>query len=87
MQQPFDLEIGDINYAIFPEGEDIYVVFKDGKEYAQIQKDDAEQWIKFDKETAIPVFEYDEEVNQIGKLINAYLLNPQSDDDDLEDAE
>ncbi|MBB2146321.1 hypothetical protein GM921_12540 [Pedobacter sp. LMG 31464] len=87
MQQPFDLEIGDINYAIFPEGNDIYIVFKDGKEYAQIQKDDAEQWIKFDKETAIPVFEYDEEVNQIGKLISAYLLNPEQEeeDDDLED--
>ncbi|MFA6277407.1 MAG: hypothetical protein WC622_11695 [Pedobacter sp.] len=87
MQQPFDLEIGNINYAIFPEGNDIYVVFKDGKEYAQIQKDDAEQWIKFDKETALPLFEYDEEVNQIGKLINAYLLNPENEDDDIEDSE
>jgi hypothetical protein len=89
MQQPFDLEIGDINYAIFPEGNDIYVVFKDGKEYAQIQKDDAEQWIKFDKETALPLFEYDEEVNQIGKLISAYLLNPEQEeeDDELEDSE
>jgi hypothetical protein len=87
MQQPFDVEIGDINYAIFPEGNDIYVVFKDGKEYAQIQKDDAEQWIKFDKETAIPIFEYDEEMNQIGKLISAYLLNPEQEDDELEDSE
>lgn len=88
MQQPFDVEIGNINYAIFPEGNDIYVVFKDGKEYAQIQKDDAEQWIKFDKETALPLFEYDEEVNQIGKLITAYLLNPENEEDDeLEDSE
>jgi len=89
MQQPFDLEIGNINYAIFPEGNDVYVVFKEGKEYAQIQKDDAEQWIKFDKETALPLFEYDEEVNQIGKLISAYLLNPEQEeeDDELEDSE
>lgn len=84
MQQPFDIEIGEINYAIFPEGNDIYVVFKDGSEYAQIQKDDAQQWIKFDNETAIPLFEYDEEVNQIGKSITAYQANPPLEEDEEE---
>jgi hypothetical protein len=84
MQQPFDIEIGEINYAIFPEGNDIYVVFKDGSEYAQIQKDDAQQWIKFDNETAIPLFEYDEEVNQIGKSITAYQANPPQEEDEEE---
>lgn len=39
MQQPFDIEIGTINYAVFPEGNDTYIVYKDGKEYLQIQKD------------------------------------------------
>ena len=72
MQQPFDIEIGNISYAIFPEGNDTYVVFKEGKEYAQIQKDDASQWIKFDKETALPQFDYDEEINQIGLAISNY---------------
>ena len=71
MIQPFDIEIGAISYAIFPEGNDTYVVFKEGKEYAQIQKDTAEQWLKFDKETALPLFDYDEEINQIGKQIEA----------------
>jgi hypothetical protein len=82
MQQPFDIEIGAINYAIFPEGNDIYVVYKDGKEYAQIQKDDASQWIKFDKETALPLFDYDEEINQLGKLIEAYKEEPEEDDEE-----
>ena len=82
MQQPFDLEIGEINYAIFPEGNDTYVVYKEGKEYAHIQKDDASQWIKFDKETAIPVFEYDEEINQLGNLIDNY--QPEDEDEDEE---
>ncbi|RZL48659.1 MAG: hypothetical protein EOP00_08700 [Pedobacter sp.] len=85
MQQPFDIEIGDVNYAVFPEGNDTYVVFKDGKEYAQIQKDDAEQWIKFDNETGIPKFEYDEEVNQIGKSITAYHENPPVEEEEDED--
>lgn len=82
MQQPFDIEIGEINYAIFPEGNDTYVVYKDGKEYAQIQKDSAAQWIKFDKETALPVFEYDEEINQIGQLISEYKEEPEEDEDE-----
>lgn len=82
MQQPFDIEIGEINYAIFPEGNDTYIVYKDGKEYAQIQKDTADQWIKFDKETALPVFEYDQEINQIGQLIADYKEEPEEDEDE-----
>jgi hypothetical protein len=81
MQQPFDIEIGDINYAVFPEGNQIYVVYKDGKEFAQIQKDDAAQWIKFDKETALPNFEYDAEINQLGRLIDDYQEEPEEDGD------
>jgi len=86
MQQPFDIEIGEINYAIFPEGNDTYVVYKEGKEYAHIQKDDASQWIKFDKETAIPIFEYDEEVNQVGQLIEAYKEEPEDDEEEDDEA-
>jgi hypothetical protein len=82
MQQPFDIEIGFINYAIFPEGNDTYVVFKDGKEYLQIQKDAASQWIKFDKETGLAQFEPDEEVNQLGQLIENYKEEPEVDDDE-----
>ena len=80
MQQPFDLEIGTLHYAIFPEGNDTYVVFKEGKEYLQIQKDAASQWIKFDKETALPQFELDNEVNQLGQLIESYKEEPELDD-------
>ncbi len=86
MQQPFDIEIGETNYAIFPEGNDTYVVYKEGKEYAHIQKDDASQWIKFDKETAIPIFEYDEEINQVGQLIEAYKEEPEEEEEEDDEA-
>jgi hypothetical protein len=82
MQQPFDIEIGSLNYAIFPEGNDTYVVFKEGKEYLQIQKDEASQWIKFDKETGLPQFDFDEEVNQIGQHIESYKEEPDLDDEE-----
>jgi hypothetical protein len=45
MQDPFDLEIGDIVYSIFPEEEEIYTVFKDGLEYIKIQKDSDSHWL------------------------------------------
>ena len=83
--EPFDIELGAINYAVFPEGNDNYVIFKEGKEYVQIQKDDASQWIKFHQETGTPIFEYDEEVNQLGKLIEAYKEEPEQDEEELAD--
>lgn len=80
--QPFDLELNDINYAVFPEGDETYTIYKDGKEYLQIQKDNGEQWIKFDKETGTPVFEADDEVNALGKLILAYKELPEEEEED-----
>ena len=81
MQQPFDIEIGTLNYAIFPEGNDVYIVFKEGKEYLQIQKDTAAQWIKFDKQTGLPQFEADEEVNKLGMLIENYKEEPDDEEE------
>lgn len=86
MQQPFDITIGTTDYAIFPEGNDTYVVFKDGKEYVEIQKDTESQWLKLDPETALPLFEENDEINAIGREIMAYV--PEEDDEDeLEDTE
>lgn len=80
MQNPFDLNIGEDQYAVFPEGNHTYVIYKNGKEYQSIQKDDAEQWIKFDAETGTPNFEYDAEVNELGRLISEYKEDPEEDE-------
>lgn len=39
MIEPFDIEIGELTYAVFPEEDEIYTIFKDGIEYVKIQKD------------------------------------------------
>ncbi len=84
MQEPFDLFIEPHDYAVFPEGNQTYAVYKEGKPYLLIQKDEASQWIKFDSETAIPLFEEDAEVQQLGKLIDSYLTeNPTDSEDDM----
>jgi len=87
MQEPFDITIGEIDYAIFPEGNDTYVVFKDGKEYVQIQKDTESQWLKLDPETALPLFEEDEEINAIGREIMAYVPEIEEEDEEAEEEE
>ena len=90
MQEPFDIHIGDVHYAVFPEGNDTYTIFKEGKEYTQIQKDTDMQWLKLDPESALPLFEADEEINAIGKEITEYVPEPEEDeegdfDDEAED--
>jgi hypothetical protein len=80
MQQPFDITVGNTHYAVFPEGEDTYTIFKDGKEYMQILKDTEMQWLKLDPESAIPRFEPNEEVNQIGKEISEHKEEDEEDD-------
>lgn len=69
MQEPFDIEIGDIIYSVFPDEKDTYTVFKDGEEYVQIVKDTDTQWLKLNPETGMPMFGMDEEVNLIGQKI------------------
>lgn len=80
--QPFDLEIGKDFYAVFPEGNETYTIFKNGKEYLQIQKDEGTQWLAFDQETGTPNFEPNEEVNQLGALIEAYKEEPEDDEEE-----
>jgi hypothetical protein len=72
MTEPFDLEINGITYSVFPEGEDIYSIFKEGVEYVKIQKDTEAHWLKLDPETEMPLFDNDEEVNSIGREIANY---------------
>ncbi|PRY52370.1 hypothetical protein B0I27_106130 [Arcticibacter pallidicorallinus] len=73
MQEPFDIEVGEVEYAVFPEEDDTYTIFKDGVEYLKIQKDTEKLWLKLDSETDLPLFSEDEEVRLIGQQISAYL--------------
>lgn len=73
MKEPFDIEIGDIVYSVFPDEKDTYTVFKDGNEYVQIIKDTDTSWLKLHPETGLPLFGMDEEVNLIGVEITKEL--------------
>ena len=87
MQEPFDIQIGNISYAVFPEGDDTYVIFKEGKEYVHIQKDTELQWLKLDEETGLPLFEADDEINSIGREILAFQPEEEEEEDGEEEKE
>ncbi|WP_313514202.1 hypothetical protein [Sphingobacterium sp.] len=70
MQEPFDIEVGGVTYSVFPDEEDTYTVFKDGKEYVQIIRDTETTWLKLNPESGLPLFGMDEEINLIGAEIN-----------------
>lgn len=72
MEEPFDIEIDDITYSVFPEEDGIYTIFKEGIEYVKIQKDEGGEWLRLHAETELPLFGEDAEVQQIGKEIAAY---------------
>ncbi|MBD1423605.1 hypothetical protein [Sphingobacterium chuzhouense] len=72
-QEPFDIEIGNFIYSVFPEEKDVYLVFKEGKEYVKIVKDTDTSWLKLNPETELPMFGMDEEVNLIGQQIDEEL--------------
>lgn len=67
--EPFDIELFNIIYSVFPEENGTYTIFKNGEEYLIIQEDGESHWIKLDPNTGIPLFGLDEEVNLIGREI------------------
>ena len=73
MKEPFDIEIGEIVYSVFPDEEDTCTIFKEGKEYVQIIKDTGSTWLKLSPETGLPLFGMDEEVNLIGAEIQKVI--------------
>ncbi|PWS28261.1 hypothetical protein DHW03_10345 [Pedobacter yonginense] len=83
MQEPFDIEVGNITYSVFPEGNDTYTIFKDGKEHIQIMKDTSSIWLKMDYKTELPIFEEDEEVNAIGIAISSYVPEEEDEEEEL----
>lgn len=72
MKEPFDIEIAGVEYAVFPEEEGTYTIFKDGKEYVQIIKDTDTQWLKLSPESGLPLFGMDEEVALLGAEVTKF---------------
>lgn len=70
--EPFDITISGTVYSVFPEEDEMFTIFKEGKEYLLIQKDNETNWLKLDHLTELPSFEEDAEVNQIGQLISGH---------------
>jgi hypothetical protein len=80
MKEPFDIEIAKIEYAVFPEEDEIYTIFKEGIEYLKIQKDTEGHWLRLDPDTDITLFEESAEVNLIGREIENFSGDAEDSD-------
>ena len=85
MKEPFDVQVGNIEYAVFPEEDETYTIFKEGVEDLKIQKDTEGVWLRLDPDTDMTLFEENEEINSIGREIAAYERREPSDrEEDLD---
>ena len=75
MQAPFDIEIYETTYSVFPDGEEAFTVFKEGVEHIHLQRDGENGWLKLHPETGTPLFGMDEEVELLGKAISKHLAS------------
>jgi hypothetical protein len=82
MQEPFDVTVDNITYAVFPEEDNTFTIFKNGTEYTRIQKDTETNWLKLDYETDLPLFEEDDEIDAIGKQISMYKAEEEEEDEE-----
>jgi len=71
--EPFDIAIGDVEYVVFPEEKDAYLIFKNGAEYVKIVREGGTSWLKLHPETELPMFGMDEEVDLLGAAIREFL--------------
>ncbi|WP_354430755.1 MULTISPECIES: hypothetical protein [unclassified Mucilaginibacter] len=85
LQDPFDVLVNGVVYAVFPEEDNIYTIFKAGTEFGKIEKDTDNVWLMLNPETDTPMFDNNAEVDAIGQAITNYV--PEEEDEDDEDFE
>ena len=84
MQEPFDVLVNGVVYSVFPEEDNIYTIFKAGVEFGKIQKDTENVWLRLNPETEMPIFDNNNEDNQIGQAIVNHMPEEDDDEDEFE---
>jgi len=74
MEDSFLIRVNGIIYEIIPE-DDTYTIFKDGIEYTQILKNKNNKWMRIDYKTDLPIVEENKEVDDIGRMIDRYMVD------------
>jgi hypothetical protein len=73
MEESFYAKINGIIYEIIPEEDQVFTVFKQGDEHLQMLKNKNNKWMRIDYKTDLPIVEINDEVEDLGRLIDKKL--------------
>lgn len=73
MQEPFHFKLRGLIYEVIPEEDNTYTIFRMGDEYLQMLKNKNNKWMRIDYKTDLPIVEENDEVEDIGIIIDKFL--------------
>ena len=74
MLAPFHFKLRGLIYEVIPEEGNTYTIFRMEEEYLQILKNKNNKWMRIDYKTDLPIIEENDEVEDIGEVIDKYML-------------
>ncbi len=73
MLDPFYIKLNGIIYEIVPEEDNTFTIFKWDDEYIQMVKNKNNKWMRIDYKTDLPILEVNDEVEDLGRMIDKKL--------------
>lgn len=74
MEESFHFKLRGEIYEVVAEEDNTYTVFKMAEEYLLITKLKGKKWVRIDYKTDEPVIEDNDEVEDLGSIIDRYML-------------
>ena len=72
-ENSFYIKVNGIIYEVIPEESNTYTIFKFDAEYMQVLRNKNKKWMRIDYKTDEPIVEENDEVEDVGRLIDRYL--------------
>lgn len=73
MEDSFHFKLRGEIFEVIPEEDNTYTIFKMGTEYLQLLKNKNNKWMRIDYKTDLPIVEENDEVEDIGSVIDRYM--------------
>ncbi|MDQ8003723.1 MAG: hypothetical protein REI64_02920 [Pedobacter sp.] len=74
MEDSFHFKLRGAIYEVIAEEDNTFTIFKMAEEYLLITKLKGKKWVRIDYKTDEPVIEDNDEVEDIGSIIDRYFL-------------
>ncbi|MGV3546330.1 MAG: hypothetical protein ACO1N4_04650 [Pedobacter sp.] len=74
MEDSFQFKLRGAIYEVVAEEDNTFTIFKMAEEYLLITKLNGKKWVRIDYKTDEPVIEENDEVEDIGSIIERYFL-------------